>query len=766
VALRSSLTRPTLFLARRLSEMRINSYNKEILEMTRANMDIQFCLDPYAAATYVASYMMKGQRGMSKAMSAACSKARAENLGIKEVVRHMENVFSRASEVSAQEAVYHCLGLPFRRSSRACKFVPTSPPTHRTFMARQDRDLKNLDNDSTDIAYSSVVNKYANRPSELHPLSLAEFVAWYEPIRPPTVAPEEVDDENPDANEDMFFPSETAANPGVHIVEEALTEDGVEAPAYKKRKRPKIIRYVRYSLAKDPDNYYRELLLLFHPWNSEDKLQPQDLNAVENDILLDGHPSFKSRYLQVEDVLVQVRRDFEKNEHRNWEEVEAEGKRVFEEHENLLDEFVVAPNMQQGECDIEAEGIKKDPALDEHVGHQDFGVELNIKTANNSMIKVVNISRALVDDSTYFGLVRKLNVEQQLFFNHVMYSVHQASEVQLKCFLTGGAGMGKSVLTSALFQSLTRWYNDQLEIDKSTMKVLVMAPTGAAAFEVSGMTLHSALSIPTQQSLHEYRFMDSSKLSEMRSDYKDLKAVFFDEVSLVGKTMLAFVDQRLRQFTGKNNFMGGLHVIFVGDLFQLKPVKDGYVFEELKSGFNALGGKLWADNVVMYELYEQMRQKDATVFADRLNRLREGEQTPEDIAFFETLVIDRNNPRPEHNLFIKHLSATNKELDAHNALVYDRSNSLALVCRARDTFLARSLTVSRRQILTKVLNSVLPKTFYGLHQTLNLRVGLMVEVVLNEDVSDGIFNGAYGHLRSVTLNENDVSSRLWVEFAN
>jgi hypothetical protein len=123
-----------------------------------------------------------------------------------------------------------------------------------------------------------------------------------------------------------------------------------------------------------------------------------------------------------------------------------------------------------------------------------------------------------------------------------MSSVHRAPKVQLKCFLTGGSGMGKSVLTSALFQFLTRWYNDQPEVDKSTMKVLVMAPTDAAAFEVSGMTLHSALSIPTQQSLHEYRFMDSSKLSEMRSDYKDLKAVFFDEVFLMGKTMLAFVD--------------------------------------------------------------------------------------------------------------------------------------------------------------------------------------------------------------------------------
>jgi hypothetical protein len=164
---------------------------------------------------------------------------------------------------------------------------------------------------------------------------------------------------------------------------------------------------VHYSLAKDPDNYYREQLLLFHLWNSEDKLQPQDLNAVENDILLDGHPSFKSRYLQVKAVIVRVRCDFERNEHLNWKEVEAEGKHLIEEQENLVDEFVVAPDMQEGECDDEAEGINKDPALDEHVGHQDFGVELNIKTASNSMVKVVNLSRALIDDPTYFGIVQK-----------------------------------------------------------------------------------------------------------------------------------------------------------------------------------------------------------------------------------------------------------------------------------------------------------------------------------------------------------------------
>jgi hypothetical protein len=167
---------------------------------------------------------------------------------------------------------------------------------------------------------------------------------------------------------------------------------------------------------------------------------------------------------------------------------------------------------------------------------------MNVKSSTSEMVKVVNLLRSFVDDPTFFGLVRKLNVEQRLFYNHILFCVLRFAEQQLKSFLTGGAGMGKSVLTSALFQGLTRWYNDQPEMDKSSIKVLVLAPTGAAAFEVSGMTIHSGLGNPAQQSIHEYRLLNTSRLNEMRSSFKDLRWIIIDEISLVGKTMVAFVD--------------------------------------------------------------------------------------------------------------------------------------------------------------------------------------------------------------------------------
>jgi hypothetical protein len=103
--------------------------------------------------------------------------------------------------------------------------------------------LKQLDDDSTDIAYPSLVDKYANRPFELDNLLFAQFVAWYEPIRPVSVSPEDIDDDNLKPDKSMFFTKEAVDE---QVIEEDLEgiDDDAEAPAYRKRQRAKIIRYV------------------------------------------------------------------------------------------------------------------------------------------------------------------------------------------------------------------------------------------------------------------------------------------------------------------------------------------------------------------------------------------------------------------------------------------------------------------------------------------------------------------------------------------
>lgn len=71
LAIRYTLKSYTLFLKRQPSEIRINIYNTNLLKAWRANMDIQYVLDPYACAMYILSYITKGQRGMSKLLEKA-----------------------------------------------------------------------------------------------------------------------------------------------------------------------------------------------------------------------------------------------------------------------------------------------------------------------------------------------------------------------------------------------------------------------------------------------------------------------------------------------------------------------------------------------------------------------------------------------------------------------------------------------------------------------------------------------------------------------
>ena len=81
-AIQYSIKRDTLFLKKSPAEIRINNYNANLLKAWKANMDIQFVLDPYACAAYILSYITKGQRGMSRLLEKACEEVKAGNKDI------------------------------------------------------------------------------------------------------------------------------------------------------------------------------------------------------------------------------------------------------------------------------------------------------------------------------------------------------------------------------------------------------------------------------------------------------------------------------------------------------------------------------------------------------------------------------------------------------------------------------------------------------------------------------------------------------------
>ena len=111
---------------------------------------------------------------------------------------------------------------------------------------------------------------------------------------------------------------------------------------------------------------------------------------------------------------------------------------------------------------------------------------------------------------------------------------------------------------------------------------------------------------------------------------------------MVGNKTLSFIDARLQQLTGTKAVFGGLSVIAVGDLYQLKPVGDKLICLDLETGASSQARNLWKELFTMFELVDIMRQKDDLDFAHLLNRLRLNEMTEEDKKKLQTRIVDRD----------------------------------------------------------------------------------------------------------------------------
>ena len=83
------------------------------------------------------------------------------------------------------------------------------------------------------------------------------------------------------------------------------------------------------------------------------------------------------------------------------------------------------------------------------------------------------------------------------------------------------------------------------------------------------------------------------------------------------------VNNRLKDIKGSALPFGGVSIIAIGDLFQLQPVMDGYIFKDMDNfEYGILAPNFWQELFQMFELKQIMRQRDSKVFAEMLNRLR------------------------------------------------------------------------------------------------------------------------------------------------
>ena len=148
----------------------------------------------------------------------------------------------------------------------------------------------------------------------------------------------------------------------------------------------------------------------------------------------------------------------------------------------------------------------------------------------------------------------------------------------------------------------------------------------------------------------------------MRVKFHSLKVVFIDEISMVGNRLFNYINRRLQEFFSTTESFGGVSIIAIGDLFQLKPVMDSWIFDDLKGGYGPLASNLWVQHFHMFELNEIMRQKDDQTFAELLNRLREGNQTDDDLKTLHScLVSEKQHCYKWHTSFI-HYKCRGKQI--------------------------------------------------------------------------------------------------------
>ena len=111
-------------------------------------------------------------------------------------------------------------------------------------------------------------------------------------------------------------------------------------------------------------------------------------------------------------------------------------------------------------------------------------------------------------DDEHRGLVQMLNKKQREFFYHALHLI-KTSEKPFYAFLSGGGGVGKSRLIKSINQAALKYYNSRAGEDFRRVQILLLAPTGKAAFLIKGNTIDSAFGIPASQSLKNYKPLDS-----------------------------------------------------------------------------------------------------------------------------------------------------------------------------------------------------------------------------------------------------------------
>ena len=294
------------------------------------------------------------------------------------------------------------------------------------------------------------------------------------------------------------------------------------------------------------------------------------------------------------------------------------------------------------------------------------------------------------------------------------YALDLLEKTRKSMFITGRAGTGKSTLLR-LFRKSTR------------KKTVVLAPTGIAALNVKGQTIHSFFGFPPRPD-----FQDHINKRRNRSLYKKMEVLIIDEISMVRADIIDGIN-RFLQINRENSLpFGGVQMVFFGDLFQLPPVvaspEEKMLFQSYYESPYFFSGKVYTEDGFEMEMLElrKVYRQEARQFIRLLDAVRTNRIDYDDLEDLN----ERHLPDFELEDYYITLSTRNSIVNRINARQLERLDA------PNFKYLA--------SVTGKFENRLFPT-----EQILQLKVGAQVMFIKN-DPERHFVNGTIGKVISLS----------------
>lgn len=327
------------------------------------------------------------------------------------------------------------------------------------------------------------------------------------------------------------------------------------------------------------------------------------------------------------------------------------------------------------------------------------------------------------------------DIDQDLLINpdpensEMSYALQLVSSTQSCIFLTGKAGTGKSTLLRYI-ASTTRKNH------------ITLAPTGLAALNISGQTIHSFFKLPLEpvlpDDLDQIKSITGKLTENQKKIISSLELIIIDEVSMLRADTIDAIDNILRRVCRRKSIpFGGIQMLFVGDLYQLEPVTQSEERSILDRYYNSMfffdARAFKCADIVRIELNKVYRQAEQH-FVSMLDRIRIGMPTEMDITELNRRVNQNYEPKDED--FVITICNTRRRVNEIN------ESRLKKVDNKLYTFEGQ-------------INGIFPESSLPTDKTLRLKEGAQIIFVQNDPNKQWV-NGTVGVIKAIYPNKSSI----------